>query len=118
MTTSRLPMIPTHVMGSHGFPGWFWTALDKIKAGHHASSRRGRHHHPSAITLGVGVRLVARVDDRARRGRGARDLLADVLGALREAIVEAPRCLEHLARARDDLAGHEEGDECLGQALK
>lgn len=28
-----LPMIPTHVMGSHGFPGWFWTALDRIKAG-------------------------------------------------------------------------------------
>jgi 5-methyltetrahydropteroyltriglutamate--homocysteine methyltransferase len=31
--TAKLPMIPTHVMGSHGFPGWFWTALDKIKAG-------------------------------------------------------------------------------------
>src|SRR5437773_10742186 len=28
-----LPPIPTHVIGSHGFPGWFWTALDKIKAG-------------------------------------------------------------------------------------
>jgi 5-methyltetrahydropteroyltriglutamate--homocysteine methyltransferase len=27
------PPLPTHVMGSHGFPGWFWTALDKIKAG-------------------------------------------------------------------------------------
>jgi hypothetical protein len=49
MTTSRLPMIPTHVMGSHGFPGWFWTALDKIKAGRHASSRRGPRHHPSAV---------------------------------------------------------------------
>src|SRR5436309_6454039 len=31
--TAALPPIPTHVMGSHGFPGWFWTALDKIKAG-------------------------------------------------------------------------------------
>src|SRR5262249_28318753 len=51
-------------------------------------------------------------------GRGARDVQADVLGALREAIVEAPRCLEHLARAREDLASHEEGDERLGQALK
>jgi 5-methyltetrahydropteroyltriglutamate--homocysteine methyltransferase len=30
--TSALPRIPTHVVGSHGFPGWFWTALDKIKA--------------------------------------------------------------------------------------
>ena len=28
-----LPLLYTHVMGSHGFPGWFWTALDKIKAG-------------------------------------------------------------------------------------
>ena len=28
-----LPMLPTHVIGSHGFPGWFWTALDRIKAG-------------------------------------------------------------------------------------
>jgi 5-methyltetrahydropteroyltriglutamate--homocysteine methyltransferase len=25
--------LPTHVIGSHGFPGWFWTALDKVKAG-------------------------------------------------------------------------------------
>src|SRR5215813_10061852 len=72
----------------------------------------------ATIMLGVSVWLVARVDDRARRGRGARDVLADVLGALREAIVEAPRCLEHLARAREDLASHEEGDERLGQALK
>jgi 5-methyltetrahydropteroyltriglutamate--homocysteine methyltransferase len=31
--TPSLPLIPTHVMGSHGFPGWFWTALDKIKSG-------------------------------------------------------------------------------------
>ena len=31
--TAALPPIPTHVMGSHGFPGWFWTALDRIKAG-------------------------------------------------------------------------------------
>src|SRR5687767_6779103 len=28
-----VPMLPTHVIGSHGFPGWFWTALDRIKAG-------------------------------------------------------------------------------------
>ena len=31
--TATLPLLYTHVMGSHGFPGWFWTALDKIKAG-------------------------------------------------------------------------------------
>ena len=30
--TPKLPPLYTHVMGSHGFPGWFWTALDKIKA--------------------------------------------------------------------------------------
>ncbi|MBI4637955.1 MAG: cobalamin-independent methionine synthase II family protein [Candidatus Rokubacteria bacterium] len=29
---TKLPAIPTHVIGSHGFPAWFWTALDKIKA--------------------------------------------------------------------------------------
>ena len=28
-----LPLLYTHVMGSHGFPAWLWTALDKIKAG-------------------------------------------------------------------------------------
>src|SRR4030095_14962432 len=33
VTAASLPPIPTHVMGSHGFPGWFWTALDRIKAG-------------------------------------------------------------------------------------
>ena len=29
---ATLPLLYTHVMGSHGFPSWFWTALDKIKA--------------------------------------------------------------------------------------
>jgi 5-methyltetrahydropteroyltriglutamate--homocysteine methyltransferase len=33
-----LPLIPTHVMGSHGFPGWFWTALDKVKAGEYGAT--------------------------------------------------------------------------------
>jgi 5-methyltetrahydropteroyltriglutamate--homocysteine methyltransferase len=37
MTTTP-PVIPTHVMGSHGFPGWFWTALDKIKAGEYGQT--------------------------------------------------------------------------------
>ena len=36
--TGALPPIPTHVMGSHGFPGWFWTALDKIKAGEYGQT--------------------------------------------------------------------------------
>src|SRR6266446_1529861 len=36
--TAVLPPISTHVMGSHGFPGWFWTALDKIKAGEYGQT--------------------------------------------------------------------------------
>jgi 5-methyltetrahydropteroyltriglutamate--homocysteine methyltransferase len=33
-----LPPLYTHVMGSHGFPGWFWTALDRIKAGEYGAT--------------------------------------------------------------------------------
>ena len=33
-----LPLLYTHVMGSHGFPSWFWTALDKIKAGEYGQT--------------------------------------------------------------------------------
>src|SRR5215468_2793930 len=36
--TAPLPLLYTHVMGSHGFPGWFWTALDKIKAGEYGQT--------------------------------------------------------------------------------
>jgi len=35
---ATLPLLYTHVMGSHGFPGWFWTALDKIKAGEYGQT--------------------------------------------------------------------------------
>ena len=35
---ASLPLLYTHVMGSHGFPGWFWTALDKIKAGEYGQT--------------------------------------------------------------------------------
>jgi 5-methyltetrahydropteroyltriglutamate--homocysteine methyltransferase len=35
---STVPPIPTHVVGSHGFPGWFWTALDRIKAGEYGQT--------------------------------------------------------------------------------
>ncbi|MFQ5830874.1 MAG: methionine synthase [Candidatus Methylomirabilia bacterium] len=34
----KLPILYTHVMGSHGFPAWFWTALDKIKAGEYGQT--------------------------------------------------------------------------------
>src|SRR5512143_1836745 len=36
--TATLPLLYTHVMGSHGFPAWFWTALDKIKAGEYGQT--------------------------------------------------------------------------------
>ena len=36
--SSTLPLLYTHVMGSHGFPGWFWTALDKVKAGEYGAT--------------------------------------------------------------------------------
>lgn len=36
--TTTLPLLPTHVIGSHGFPAWFWTALDKIKAGEYGQT--------------------------------------------------------------------------------
>ena len=35
---SKLPLLYTHVMGSHGFPSWFWTALDRIKAGEYGQT--------------------------------------------------------------------------------
>lgn len=34
----KLPLLYTHVIGSHGFPGWFWTALDRIKAGEYGQT--------------------------------------------------------------------------------
>lgn len=33
-----MPTLYTHVIGSHGFPGWFWTALDKIKGGEYGAT--------------------------------------------------------------------------------
>src|SRR2546425_5415908 len=70
------------------------------------------------ISFGVGVGLIARVDDRARGRGGARDLLADVLRALRQAVVEAARGLQHLARAREYLTRDEERDESFRKPLE
>ena len=90
-----------------------------LQIGRHFRHVRVAHDDVQAtIALGVGVGLVARVDDRARRGRRPRDLLADVLGALAQAVVEAARRLQHLAGPREDLPGDEEGDERLGQPLE
>ena len=68
----------------------------------------------AAVALGVGVRLVAGVDDRAAAGGGRRDALPDVLGPLGDAVDRAARRLQHLAGAGVDLAGHEERDQHLG----
>ena len=35
-----------------------------------------------------------------------------------QAVVEAPRGLQHLARAGEDLPGHEERDQALGEPLE
>ncbi len=36
--SEALPPLHTHVIGSHGFPAWFWTALDKVKAGEYGQT--------------------------------------------------------------------------------
>ena len=66
------------------------------------------------VLLGVGVRLVAGVDDRAAAGGGRRDALPDVLGALREAERGGLRGLQHLAGAADELAGDQERQQHIG----
>src|SRR5271165_1079659 len=65
--------------------------------------------------LGVGVRLVPGVDDRAGPGGGRGHALPDVLGALADAVHRAPRRLQHFARAADDLPGDQERDQDVGQ---
>ncbi len=69
----------------------------------------------AAEPLRVGVRFVARVDDRTRPGGRRRHAFPDVLGPLRDAEHRTPRRLQHLARARVDLAGDEERDEDVGE---
>src|SRR3954447_19532943 len=69
-----------------------------------------------AEPLRVGVRLVARVNDRAAAGRRGADALPDVLGPLAHAEHRTPGGLQHLPCAADDLTGHEERDEYVGEA--
>ena len=71
-------------------------------------------HVQPAVALGVGVGLVAGVDDRAAAGGRRRHALPDVLGPLGEAVHRAPGRLQHLARPGVDLAGDEERDEHVG----
>ena len=68
-----------------------------------------------AVLLGVGVRLVAGVDDRPAARRGAADALPDVLGALADGVGRAARRLGDLAGAHHDLPGHQERDQHVRQ---
>ncbi len=68
--------------------------------------------------LGVGVRLVAGVDDGAAPGGGRRHPLPDVLGPLAEAEDRAPGGLEDLAGPGVDLPADEERDQHLGVAVE
>ena len=70
----------------------------------------------AAVEVGIGMRLVAGVDDRSRPGGGARHALPHVVSALAQAVDGPPRRLEHLARAADQLPGDEERDEPLRQS--
>ena len=72
----------------------------------------------AAEALGVGVRLVAGVDDGPAAGGGRRDPFPDVLGPLAEAEDGAPGRLEHLAGPGVDLPADQERDEHLGVAVE
>ena len=79
-----------------------------------AHVRVAHDHVQSAIPLGVGVGLVASVDDRTAAGGRRRHALPDVLGTLGDR-VRRPACgLQHLAGAGVDLAADEERDQHLG----
>jgi hypothetical protein len=65
-------------------------------------------HVQPAVFLGVGVRLVSRVDDRPAAGGSRRDALPDVLGALAQAERRSFGSLQDLAGTADQLAGDQE----------
>ena len=68
----------------------------------------------AAVALGVGVRLVAGVDDRAAAGGRRADALPDVLGPLGDRVRGATGGVQDLAGAGVDLAADEERDQHLG----
>ena len=88
---------------------------DLEQHGHLAHVRVADDDVQPAEPLGVGMRLVAGVDDRAGSGGRAGHRLPDVLGTLAHAVDRAPRGLQHLARPADDLAGDQERHEDVGQ---
>ncbi len=67
-----------------------------------------------AVTLGVGMRLVAGVDDRPAPGGRRRHALPDVLGPLADAVLRTPRGVQHLARPADQLPGDQERHQHVG----
>src|SRR6266849_2734649 len=53
---ATLPLLYTHVMGSHGFPSWFWTALEKIKAGEYGQTDKPvKATCPGPVTLSIHI---------------------------------------------------------------
>ena len=68
----------------------------------------------AAVALGVGVRLVAGVDDRAAAGGRRADALPDVLGPLGDRVRGAAGGVQDLAGAGVDLAADQERDQHLG----
>ena len=66
------------------------------------------------VLLGVGMRFVAGVDDRAAAGGRRRHALPDVLGALTQAERRGLGRLQHLARPADELAGDQERQQHVG----
>src|SRR5450755_3303251 len=61
------------------------------------------------------MRLVTRVDDGPAACRGTRHTFPDVLGALADAVDRAAWGGQDFAGAADDLAGHEERNEDVGE---
>ena len=72
------------------------------------------------VALGIGVRLIPGVDNRAGAGRSARNWFPDVLRPLAEAEGGTVGSLEDLPGPGIDLPTHQEGDQDLrifGQVL-
>ena len=65
-------------------------------------------HVQAAEALRVGVRLVARVDDRSAARRGAAHALPDVLRPLADAVLRSAGGMQHLACTADQLTGDQE----------
>ena len=68
----------------------------------------------AAVALGVGVGLVASVDDRPAAGGRRTDPFPDVLGALGDRVRRATGGVQDLAGAGIDLPADEEGNQYLG----